>query len=74
MQKANNKKEDQIENDWSFTKKNYLLFFLSLIIIIFGYMLMYLGGVDGFLSLKLSSIFLIFGYCVMIPLSILYKN
>tara|TARA_Y100000768_G_scaffold349744_2_gene299513 strand:- start:8518 stop:8742 length:225 start_codon:yes stop_codon:yes gene_type:complete len=74
MQKANNKKEDQIENDWSFTKKNYLLFFLSLIIIIFGYMLMYLGGVDGFLSLKLSSVFLIFGYCVMIPLSILYKN
>lgn len=74
MQKANNKKEDQIENDWSFTKKNYLLFFLSLIIIIFGYMLMYLGGVDSFLSLKLSSVFLIFGYCVMIPLSILYKN
>ena len=55
IQKANNK-EDKIENDWSFTKKNYLLFFLSLIIIIFGYMLMYLGGIVKMAFLALNSL------------------
>ena len=32
------------------------------------------GGVNSFQSLTLSPILLVLGYCVVIPISIFYKN
>tara|TARA_Y100000994_G_scaffold198744_2_gene168813 strand:+ start:2120 stop:2344 length:225 start_codon:yes stop_codon:yes gene_type:complete len=74
MERVNKEKIDSDNSSWSFTNINYVLFFIGIFSILIGYILMYSGGVDGFLSLKLSSLFLILGYCFIIPLSILYKN
>ena len=56
---------------WHFTLYNYLIFGIGLFFIIMGYILMYMGKVDSFLSTTLSPIILLLGYCVLIPLSII---
>ena len=56
---------------WHFTFYNYLIFGIGLFFIIMGYILMYIGKVDSFLSTTLSPIILLLGYCVLIPLSII---
>ena len=70
------KEEKKIDNssDWTFTKKNYLLFLIGIIAIFIGYIIMYLGDTTSFQSVKLSPIILIIGYCIIIPASILYKK
>ncbi|MCB0278864.1 MAG: hypothetical protein KDD94_05145 [Calditrichaeota bacterium] len=56
------------------TKKNYQLFALAMLTLVIGYIVMGIGPADGFLSLSLSPIILVIGYCVLIPLSIMYKE
>jgi len=74
MERMNKEKvENSIEN-WSFTYANYWLFFIGIIFIITGYILMYTGGVNSFQSLTLAPMLLVLGYCVIIPVSIFYKN
>tara|TARA_Y100000590_G_scaffold75973_1_gene84005 strand:- start:49 stop:261 length:213 start_codon:yes stop_codon:yes gene_type:complete len=60
--------------DWPFGKKNYILFTVSLLTIIFGYFLMWSGEVNSFQSVKVAPKILTIGYLVLIPLSILYKD
>ena len=66
-------KNNKITN-WPFNKYNYILFFIGLFIIFTGYLIMKLGAVDSFQSVKLAPFFLIVGYLVLIPLSIFYKK
>ena len=74
MEHVNKEKiENSIEN-WSFTYVNYWLFFIGIIFIITGYVIMYNGEVNSFASLTLSPILLVLGYCVIIPISIFYKK
>ena len=74
MEHMNKEKvENSIEN-WSFTYVNYWLFFIGIIFIITGYILMHTGEVNSFQSLTLSPMLLVLGYCVIIPVSIFYKN
>ena len=74
MEHVNKEKvENPIEN-WSFTYANYWLFFIGIIFIITGYILMHTGGVNSFQSLTLSPMLLVLGYCIIIPVSIFYKN
>ena len=63
-----------IFNSWSFSKKNYLLFILGIILIIAGYIIMALGETYSFQSLSLSPIILTIGYLVLIPSALLYKD
>ena len=65
--------KEKVEN-WSFTYVNYWLFFIGIILIITGYILMHTGGVNSFQSLTLSPMLLVLGYCIIIPVSIFYKN
>jgi len=60
--------------DWPFSKKNYILFAVSLLTILFGYFLMWSGEVNSFQSVKVAPKILIIGYLVLIPLSIFYKE
>ena len=62
-----------IFHSWPFEKKNYMLFSIGLLTIIFGYILMYTGETSSFQSIVFSPILLILGYCVIIPLSIFIK-
>jgi len=48
-----------------FTKKNYYLFALGLLIIVVGFISLRMG------SITLAPILLVLGYCVIIPLSII---
>ena len=66
-------KNNKITN-WSFNKYNYILFGVGLFIILLGYLLMSLGEVDSFQSVRLSPFLLVIGYLIIIPISIFYKK
>ncbi|RKZ35039.1 hypothetical protein DRQ33_00725 [bacterium] len=53
------------EKHLSFDKKNYVLFFVGLICIIVGFILLSME------SLTIAPLLIVLGYCVFIPLSIL---
>lgn len=57
-----------------FTRVNYWLFGLGVLLIIVGYVALAQPPVDGFLTLTVAPILLVIGYCVVIPLAILYQS
>tara|TARA_Y100000768_G_C23384252_1_gene409980 strand:+ start:258 stop:503 length:246 start_codon:yes stop_codon:yes gene_type:complete len=65
---------NSIFDSWSFSKKNYFLFILGVISIIFGYIIMALGKTYSFQSLSLAPVILTIGYLVLIPAALLYKE
>ena len=67
------KKDNQLFYSWDFKKKNYMLFGIGLLVIIFGYLLMFTGKTDSFQSIKLAPTILLIGYIILIPLSIICK-
>ncbi len=58
----------------SFSKSNYLLFALGILIIIIGYFIMASGDTNSFKALTLAPIILLIGYLVLVPAAILYKQ
>ena len=59
---------------WSFTKINYILFFVGVLLIILGYLIMAYGEVDSFQSLTLAPTILFTGYIILIPAALIYKE
>ena len=60
------KKVKEKEKDTlGFTKRNYYLFALGLVVIVVGFITLRMG------SITLAPILLVLGYCVIIPLSII---
>ena len=51
-----------------FTKKNYILFALGLLVIVVGYVTL------GYGSITLAPILLVLGYCVIIPIAIIING
>ena len=58
---------------WPYKRKNYLLFAFGVLVIIMGYLIMYLGEVDSFQSLVISPLLLLFGYLIIIPIALLRR-
>ncbi|NOY88708.1 MAG: DUF3098 domain-containing protein [FCB group bacterium] len=56
------------EEKWPYGKKNYVLFAISLLVIIIGYITL-AGG-----SITLAPILLVVGYCVLIPIALMIKG
>ena len=56
------------------TKGNFIIFGIGLLVIITGYLFMASNPWDGFLSLNVSPIVLLLGYLVIFPLSILFSK
>jgi Ca2+/Na+ antiporter len=54
--------------DWPFGKANYILFGLTLLVLLIGYFVLAKG------SITLAPILLVIGYCVLLPLSIIYRG
>ena len=57
-----------IFHSWPFGRKNYLLFLIGVMTIVFGYVLMYLTA-----DIVWAPVILVIGYCVIIPISIMIK-
>ncbi len=57
-----------IFHSWPFGRKNYLLFLIGVVTIVFGYVLMYLTA-----DIVWAPVILVIGYCVIIPISIMIK-
>ncbi len=57
-----------------FSKVNYLLFAIGIVIIVAGYIALSQGPAASFSSLSVAPVLLVIGYCVVIPISILYRE
>lgn len=57
-----------------FTKENFLIFALGLIVIALGYIALAQSPWDGSLPLVVAPILLVLGYCVIIPVGIVYRK
>ena len=57
-----------------FTRRNYLLFLVGLVVIVVGYYTLSRPPADNPLSLTVAPILLVLGYCVIIPIAILLRG
>ena len=57
-----------------FTKTNYQILFLGLLVIALGYFALSQEPWDGTMPLVVAPILLVLGYCVIIPVGILYRK
>ena len=67
-------KDNNYNNNWPFKKINYLLFIIGVAIIALGYIVMGLGEVNSFQSVRIAPFILFIGYVIIIPISIFYKK
>ncbi len=74
MSNKNNPEKIQLIDGWSFNKINYIIFFIGVLFIIFGYIIMATGTVNSFQSLTLAPIMLFLGYIILIPASLIYRE
>ena len=74
MSNENNPEKIQLIDGWSFNKINYIIFFIGVLFIIFGYIIMATGTVNSFQSLTLAPIMLFLGYIIIIPASLIYRK
>jgi len=58
-------------NSWLFSKKNFYLLGLSVVLLIVGYVLLGWGPVDSFLSTSVAPVILVAVYCGLIPYAML---
>ena len=64
----------QLVEGWGFNKINYIIFFIGVLFIVFGYIIMATGTVNSFQSLTLAPIMLFLGYIIIIPASLIYRG
>lgn len=68
------KKLKVVERSLPFTRENYSIFAIGILIIILGYIALSIGPFNSFSSLSVAPILLVIGYCVIIPIAILYRS
>ena len=55
-------------------RENFLLIGTGIVVIIFGYLAMLQGSVEGVLPTVVAPILLVLGYCVIVPIGILFRK
>ncbi len=73
MAKASKYSNGPIFGSWQFSRTNYLLFGGGILLILVAYILMDMGGTNGFLSLTAAPILLLVAYLVIIPAAIMAR-
>jgi hypothetical protein len=58
-------------NNWLFSKKNFYVLGLSLVLLAVGYVLLAQGPVNSFLSTSVAPVILVAVYCGLIPYALL---
>ncbi len=61
------------KHELPFSKKNFFVIGLGIVLIFIGYYLMAIGGVDSFIAVTLAPIILFIAYVIVIPFGILKK-
>jgi|TARA_B100001013_G_scaffold332921_1_gene249494 hypothetical protein len=74
MSNEKNSEKIQLIEGWSFNRINYIIFFIGVLFIVFGYIIMATGTVNSFQSLTLAPIMLFLGYIILIPASLIYRG
>ena len=74
MSNEKNSEKIQLIEGWSFNRINYIIFFIGVLFIVFGYIIMATGTVNSFQSLTLAPIMLFLGYIILIPASLIYRE
>ena len=64
----------EAQKQFPFTRRNWILFGIGLLVILFGYVLLSIPPADGFWSRTMAPVLLVTGYCVLIPIAILSKD
>ncbi|HOV98971.1 MAG TPA: hypothetical protein PK595_05320 [Bacteroidota bacterium] len=62
------------QNVLPFTKENYIILLIGLVVITLGYIALSQSPWDGTLPLVVAPILLVLGYCVIIPIGIIYRK
>lgn len=57
-----------------FTRMNYVLFFVSLIVIALGFYFQSIGPVNSFSSRTLAPIVLVIGFIIIMPIAIMWRE
>lgn len=57
-----------------FSRENYIIFMVGLLVLVLGYISLSQGPANSFWSLTLAPILLVIGYCLIIPFSIIYRK
>lgn len=63
-----------VRSELPFTRKNWILFGVGMVVIAAGYGFLRVPPVDGFMSLTLAPLLLVVGYCVLVPAAILVRE
>ncbi len=71
--KASAKRKTMVEA-LPFTKTNYQILGVGLLLIVLGYVALAQPPWDGTMALVVAPILLVLGYCVVIPVGILYRR
>ena len=74
QQKKSIKKKQKISVVTLPEKENYYIIIAGVAIIVIGYILLAMGGVEDALALVIAPIVLVIGYCVVIPIGIMYRR
>jgi len=74
MSNEKNPEKIQLIEGWSFNRINYIIFFIGVLFIVLGYIIMATGTVNSFQSLTLAPIMLFLGYIIFIPASLIYRG
>ena len=64
--KKNNQSSSEFQ--WPFGTKNYIVFAISIIVIVVGYILLGQG------SITMAPILLVVGYCILIPMALIIRD
>ena len=74
MAKGRKHKPQPIFGDWDFSRTNYLIFGIGIVVITAAYVLMALGSTNSFQSITLAPFLLVVGYLGIMPLAIFYRR
>jgi len=73
-QKAKQKAKKKTREAIPFSRENYIIFLIGILVIILGYIFLAQGPADSFWSLTLAPILMVISYCIIIPISIIYRK
>jgi hypothetical protein len=78
MKKEKSKKSSNAPADktpiLAFSKTNYIIFAIAVVVLIIGYYFLSIGPADSVQSLTIAPIILVIGYVILVPLAIFWRK